>query len=139
MSPSSTNVADFMPNFSNLPLTSFVLIFFNSSLSTIFNLPSFSLEDSKILMACFFSFEGIFLLWDLTLGPWTTPPPLNWTTFFEPCLALPVPFCLYILALDPTTSFLSLTLWLPCLPSKLPVYNFSNNFLFNFSRKNIAW
>ena len=51
----------------------------------------------------------------LTLGPNTTPPPLSNGELLEPCLAFPVPFCLYGFLPPPRTSALVLVLADPCM------------------------
>ena len=85
----------------------FLLLTFCSILTISFVLPealskpdnpntplSISFADKAEISAAFFILWGRLSLTFLVFGPNTIPPPTNIGALIEPCLALPVPFCL---------------------------------------------
>ena len=93
----------------------FVLISFNSNLSTTVNSFSITLELNTDLIASLFSFLLTVYLYERGFGPKAIPPFIHCGALIEPCLALPVPFCLHGFFPPPRTSALVFVLCVPCL------------------------
>ena len=96
-------------------MKSFVLILANLTSCTTVKLLLVALRVKALLNANLLTLRFNLNVWDLGVGPNAIPPPLYWTALLEPCLALPVPFCLNGFLPPPDTSALVLTLWVPCL------------------------
>ena len=93
----------------------FVLISFNSNLSTTVNSFSKTLELNTDFIASLFSFLLTVYLYERGFGPKAIPPLIHCGALIEPCLALPVPFCLHGFLPPPETSALVFVLYVPCL------------------------
>ncbi|MNT50576.1 hypothetical protein D3C72_1875020 [compost metagenome] len=86
-----------------------------SNLSIIVNWLSKTFELNNDLIANCLSFLFTLYLYERGFGPKAIPPLIHCGALIEPCLALPVPFCLQGFLPPPRTSALVLVLCVPCL------------------------